>query len=133
MRAASLVFGLGLCAVGALGWVQAKPSAPMTVAGIAVQSVPAGIPTLLAPAGVRLDVQDPPGPKQKSKPPKASPGQRRQGHVTGNKASKVTLCHRTHSAEHPSKTIKVSERAWKAHERHGDTRGTCSGPALPGK
>jgi hypothetical protein len=133
VRAASLVFGLGLCAVGALGWAQAKPAAPVTVAGIAVQPVPVNVPALLAPAGGRLDVQDPPSPKQKSRPPKAAPGQQRQGRVTGNKAPKVTLCHRTNSAEHPGKTITVSERAWKAHERHGDTRGACSGPAVPGK
>jgi hypothetical protein len=33
---------------------------------------------------------------------------------------KVTLCHHTHSKKHPWVKIRVSERAMKAHMRHGD-------------
>ena len=38
---------------------------------------------------------------------------------------KVTICHRTHSKKHPFHTITVSNRAVKAHLRHGDTLGAC--------
>jgi hypothetical protein len=39
---------------------------------------------------------------------------------------KVTICHHTHSKKHPSHTIVVSQRAWKAHKKHGDTLGPCT-------
>ena len=38
---------------------------------------------------------------------------------------KITICHHTHSKKHPMHTIKVSVRAWKAHQKHGDTLGAC--------
>jgi hypothetical protein len=39
---------------------------------------------------------------------------------------RVTLCHRTHSKKHPWRLITVSNRAVKAHLRHGDTLPPCS-------
>src|SRR5215213_5527636 len=38
---------------------------------------------------------------------------------------KGTLCHHTHSKKHPFVTIIVSQRAFPAHLRHGDTIGPC--------
>jgi uncharacterized membrane protein YgcG len=53
-------------------------------------------------------------------------------------ASKVTICHHTHSQKNPFVTITVSVHALPAHLRHGDTAGPCSQeapstPALPAK
>jgi len=42
-------------------------------------------------------------------------------------AKKVTICHRTGSKKNPFRTIRVSRNAVKAHLRHGDTIGPCSG------
>jgi hypothetical protein len=36
---------------------------------------------------------------------------------------KVTICHKG------KKTIKISKKAWPAHQRHGDTLGTCASAA----
>ena len=41
---------------------------------------------------------------------------------------KVTICHHTHSTNHPMVTISVSVRAWPAHQRHHDTMGACPPP-----
>ena len=38
---------------------------------------------------------------------------------------KVTICHHTGSQTNPTVTITVSENAWEAHQKHGDTRGPC--------
>jgi hypothetical protein len=38
---------------------------------------------------------------------------------------KVTICHRTHSKKHPFHQISISNRAVKAHLRHGDTFPPC--------
>jgi hypothetical protein len=50
---------------------------------------------------------------------------------------RVQICHRTHSKKHPWRTITVSSRAVKAHLKHGDHVGACTGtetaPAKPGK
>ncbi|MGZ4334221.1 MAG: hypothetical protein ACXVRJ_08125 [Gaiellaceae bacterium] len=43
---------------------------------------------------------------------------------------KVTICHHTHSKKHPTVTIRISQHAWRAHQRHGDTLGACA-PAAP--
>lgn len=42
---------------------------------------------------------------------------------------KVTICHHTHSKKHPTVTITISQRAWPAHQRHGDTLGACPAAA----
>ena len=42
-------------------------------------------------------------------------------------AKKVTICHRTGSKKNPFRTIRVSRNAVKAHLRHGDKLGPCSG------
>src|SRR3954470_20444856 len=39
---------------------------------------------------------------------------------------KITICHHTHSKKHPTVTIRVSNKAWPAHQRHGDTLGPCA-------
>src|SRR5207244_182189 len=44
---------------------------------------------------------------------------------------KITICHHTHSKKHPFHTITISQNAWKAHQKHGDTLGPC--PATPPK
>jgi hypothetical protein len=38
---------------------------------------------------------------------------------------KIAVCHHTGSWKHPWHTIRISVRAWPAHERHGDTLGEC--------
>ena len=38
------------------------------------------------------------------------------------------VCHKTHSKKHPQVTITISQSAWKAHLRHGDTLGACVAP-----
>jgi hypothetical protein len=47
------------------------------------------------------------------------------------KPQKITICHRTLSTKNPTVTIRVSERAWKAHQAHGDTRGACGQQGQP--
>jgi hypothetical protein len=42
---------------------------------------------------------------------------------------KITICHHTHSKKHPTHTIRVSVKAWPAHQRHGDTMGPCASQA----
>jgi hypothetical protein len=44
---------------------------------------------------------------------------------------KITICHHTHSTNHPMVTISVSVRAWPAHQRHHDTLGACPPPPPP--
>lgn len=46
-------------------------------------------------------------------------------------ASKVTICHHTHSQTNPFVTITVSQNALPAHLGHGDTVGPCSPTAAP--
>ena len=41
---------------------------------------------------------------------------------------KITICHHTHSKKHPTVTIRISNKAWPAHQRHGDTMGACAKP-----
>jgi hypothetical protein len=41
---------------------------------------------------------------------------------------KITICHHTHSKKHPTVTISISNRAWPAHQKHGDTLGPCTTP-----
>ena len=42
------------------------------------------------------------------------------GPGAGQYGKKVTICHKG------KKTISISKSAWPAHERHGDTLGTCA-------
>jgi hypothetical protein len=44
---------------------------------------------------------------------------------SGN-ANKVTICHKPNGAR--PVTITIAKAAWKAHQKHGDTLGACSGP-----
>jgi hypothetical protein len=44
---------------------------------------------------------------------------------------RITICHLTHSKKHPAHTIRISVRAWKAHQRHGDHLGACNGTEQP--
>ena len=46
---------------------------------------------------------------------------------------KITICHHTHSKKHPTVTIRISNKAWPAHQKHGDTQGACPAPAKHGK
>ena len=39
---------------------------------------------------------------------------------------KITICHHTHSKKNPTVTISISNKAWPAHQRHGDTLGPCA-------
>jgi hypothetical protein len=41
---------------------------------------------------------------------------------------KITICHHTRSKKHPTVTISISNRAWPAHQKHGDTLGPCTTP-----
>jgi hypothetical protein len=41
---------------------------------------------------------------------------------------KVVICHKTHSKKNPQVTITISQSAWKAHQKHGDTLGACTTP-----
>jgi hypothetical protein len=41
---------------------------------------------------------------------------------------KVVVCHKTHSKKNPQHTISISQSAWKAHQKHGDTLGACTTP-----
>ena len=50
-----------------------------------------------------------------------------KGNQGKNKPQKITICHRTLSKKHPTVTITISERAWKAHAAHGDVKGACGG------
>src|SRR6476659_2203445 len=47
---------------------------------------------------------------------------------TTTTVTKVVVCHKTHSKKHPQVTITISQSAWKAHLRHGDTLGACVAP-----
>jgi len=54
---------------------------------------------------------------------------------SGGQYGKITICHHTHSKKNKQVTITISSSAWKAHAKHGDTRGACdqTASAKPGK
>jgi hypothetical protein len=60
------------------------------------------------------------GPPSHKHHPKPGYGYGGHGHK-----KKVTLCHHTGSKRHPYVTIRVSQRAVRAHLRHGDKFGPC--------
>jgi hypothetical protein len=57
----------------------------------------------------------------------ASASQYQYAGSSGQYQYRVQVCHRTHSKKHPFRTITVSVRAVKAHLRHGDHVGACTG------
>src|SRR4051812_10550837 len=60
--------------------------------------------------------------------PLAAFGAGGSGQTSSAAQYKVTICHHTHSKKHPTVTIRVSNKAWPAHQRHGDTMGACATP-----
>jgi hypothetical protein len=126
MRASWLGLALGGCLLGGFLLAALRPAAPMVLAGVPGLPMLAGMTTLSAPSSGWLAGPAPAGPKEQPKPPKAASGQGKRGQAK-QKPAKVAICHRTDSAERPNKTITVSERAWKAHQGHGDTSGACPG------
>jgi hypothetical protein len=48
--------------------------------------------------------------------------------TTTTPPAKITICHHARGKNGATKhvTIRISQRAWKAHQRHGDTLGACS-------
>jgi len=54
------------------------------------------------------------------------PGHYPKGQAKAKSGGKVTICHRTGSTSKPTRTLRVSMRAWdRAHKKHGDTMGAC--------
>jgi len=60
--------------------------------------------------------------------PLAALGAGTAGQTASAAQYKITICHHTHSKKHPTVTIRVSNKAWPAHQRHGDTMGACATP-----
>ncbi len=58
--------------------------------------------------------------------PLAALGAGTSGQTASAAQYKITICHHTHSKKHPTVTIRVSNKAWPAHQRHGDTMGACA-------
>ena len=57
--------------------------------------------------------------------PLAALGASTSGQTASAAQYKITICHHTHSKKHPTVTIRISNKAWPAHQRHGDTMGAC--------
>jgi hypothetical protein len=90
-------------------------------AGMSTSELPVGA---LGPVGPVPLAQRPPKTEHKPKPTKSAAGPK-QGKARANKLPKITLCHHPKDAGHQPVTISVNEHAWKAHEKHGDTRAAC--------
>jgi hypothetical protein len=58
--------------------------------------------------------------------PLAALGAGTSGQTASAAQYKITICHHTHSKKHPTVTIRISNKAWPAHQRHGDTMGACT-------
>ena len=58
--------------------------------------------------------------------PLAALGASTSGQTASAAQYKITICHHTHSKKHPNVTIRISNKAWPAHQRHGDTMGACA-------
>jgi hypothetical protein len=50
---------------------------------------------------------------------------------SGQSQYRVTICHLTGSKKHPARTIVVSSASVKAHLKHGDHLGPCTGTETP--
>src|SRR5687768_4640685 len=46
-------------------------------------------------------------------------------------APRILICHHTGSTTNPTVTIEISENAWPAHQKHGDTKGACMNQSNP--
>jgi len=57
--------------------------------------------------------------------PLAALGAGTSGQTASAAQYKIPICHHTHSKKHPTVTIRISNKAWPAHQRHGDTMGAC--------
>jgi hypothetical protein len=105
-----------------LAWAACVPlTAALRVdsAGMSVPKLPVGA---LGPMGPIARVQEPPKIEHKPKPAKSADGPK-QGKA--NKLPKITICHHPKEAGDQPVTINVNEHAWRAHEKHGDTRAAC--------
>jgi len=58
--------------------------------------------------------------------PLAALGASTSGQTASAAQYKITICHHTHSKKHPNVTIRINNKAWPAHQRHGDTMGACA-------
>jgi hypothetical protein len=101
--------------------------APLTAA-LQVDSAGMSAPELpveaLGPVGPVARVQKPSKTEHKPKSAKSAAGPK-QGKARANKLPKITICHQSKEARDQAVTISVNEHAWKAHEKHGDTRAAC--------
>jgi hypothetical protein len=85
----------------------------------------------LAAPGAMAGEKDKDKPKDKDKKhDKASHGDHDGDHHDGDDGDhpgkgKITICHVPPGNASAKHTIRVSESAWKAHEKHGDNRGAC--------
>ena len=58
--------------------------------------------------------------------PLAALGAGTSGQTASAAQYKITICHHPNSKKHPTVTIRISNKAWPAHQRHGDTMGACA-------
>src|SRR5262245_33376623 len=70
-------------------------------------------------------------PGHPAKPAQAGQGKAKGKQKQAGKPAKVEVCHRTLSEKNPTRTIRISERAWPAHEAHGDAQGACDQESAP--
>ena len=86
---------------------------------------------VLALAGATVALANHGHPGKPSHPSQSQKG--KGGKATGkqSKADKMTICHRTLSKKKPTVTIRISSRAWPAHQAHGDTGSACGAESQP--
>jgi hypothetical protein len=58
--------------------------------------------------------------------PLAALGASTSGQTASAAPYKITICHHTPSKKHPNVTIRISNKAWPAHQRQGDAMGACA-------
>jgi hypothetical protein len=83
----------------------------------------------LAAATVALASHGHPG--KPSHPSQSQKGKGGKAKGQQSKSDKMTICHRTLSKKKPTVTIRISSRAWPAHQAHGDTRNACGAESRP--